>query len=273
MADDEWYWLGDRIEFSSPGVSNSRLVRVPPETSEIPPLTAGYAAIAGGSTVGIGLAVFGGITLAARVQDVDGVSAWWWLLLIVPAGAAGLFLLVGTWVDGTERLMQGRAVGRILISVVCGGALVGLVGAWLLPAVSHAGAGRLWAPAAVSAAVSTWAALTAPRAVRDARVEMGRIIDGRRTGRRCAGVIAALPDPGEWNFGGDVPIRYDDGGRTRSVRVRLHATASTIPIPGTPVTVYVMTDGEPLVELDSSTPIEFYPHSSRYESDASGGGS
>ncbi|AXK35347.1 hypothetical protein DVA86_24570 [Streptomyces armeniacus] len=89
-----------------------------------------------------------------------------------------------------------------------------------------------------------------------------------------AGFLAGLPDPSDWNRGGDVPVRYQDDAGEHFVRARLNTYAHRIPVPGTHVNVFTDGDGDGdlLVELDRAHPLEYHPDNRPYESDSSGGG-
>lgn len=132
-------------------------------------------------------------------------------------------------------------------------------------------AGPLAVGACLAAAAVPVCATLAVRGVRRARSDVERILRLRRTGSRHPGVVTALPDPADWNDGGDVPIRFRDDHGEHVVDVRVNTTPGKIPVPGSRVIVYVG-HNDLLVEVDLSLPLEYHPHYQTYETSSSMGG-
>lgn len=276
---EEWPWLEERPVFSTRGESGSKVARVPPDATRRP-IGAEYLGILCGFMICVGLAIPGtGLAFGTALADEE-AAGWWWLALAIPAAIGGVFSFSGLFVEGTERIMKSSALGMVYLVGVLGGLSIAFAALSLWHARTHPWTGRFRTETdffviatTVCALACVVSAVLAVRSVRRAQRDVDRVLRLGRSTRRYEGFVARLPDPAEWNDGGDVPIRYRDEHEAHTIRVRLNTYAHTIPVVGSRVIVFVGADGDMLVELDPQHPPEFYPHSSRYESDTSGGGS
>ncbi|MEV7230773.1 hypothetical protein AB0M79_27685 [Polymorphospora sp. NPDC051019] len=284
---EEWPWLKDQPVFTTHGEKHGNVTRVPHGAS-LEPVGAGLVLLVAGLAVSTGLAVAGiGLVLAGFAEDLGPVS-WWWLALGVPAAGLAVFFLAGVYIRGMELIMRERPRTLVLLTGLLGGVALGLaaLAAWwawrasdigLHPElIEHDGWNRgqivnvtVFTIGALAAAA---ACLIAVRGVRRARRDAARILRLRETGTRRAGVVAALPDPNDWDRGGDVAIRYQDETGEQVIRVRVNTYAHEIPVPGTPLIVFTDPAGDLLVELDPDHPLGYHPDNRPYESDSSGGG-
>lgn len=287
---EEWPWLTNPPTFTTHGEKHGNVTLVP-DGAVLEPLGLELLRLVLGLAIGVALTVAGvGLILASLSEDF-GPASWWWLALAVPAATLAVFALAGVHVRGMELLMRERPRTLLLASGLLGGTAAGLfvLAAWWVwratdSLYAHETAFAGWgdqrvsqavllgslAPAAAVACVITGAA--AVRGVRRARTDVARILRLRATGTRISGFVAALPDPADWDEGGDVPVRFGEGDAARVITVRLNTTPTRIPVPGTRVIVFTE-DDDLLVELDPEQEIEYHPHSSRYETSQSGGGS
>lgn len=276
---EEWPWLEQGPVFSTRGERGSRVLRVPQGVT-LGPLGIRYIAIIAGLMVTFGLAIAGaGLVVGTALLDGD-AAGWWWLALVLSAAFGAVHSFSGLYMVGTEGIMKSSTLGMVYLVGFSGGAAVGLglLALWSARA-PRGGEGLrhetvlLVGTATAAVVVCAVSAVVAVSSVRRARREVERVLSMRRSASRYSGIVARLPDPKEWNGGGDVPIRYRDDHEEHLIRVRLNTYAHRIPVVGSRVIVFIGSDGDLLVEIDPEHPTEFYPHSSRYDSDTSGGGS
>jgi len=276
---EEWAWLDDGPVFSTRGERRSQVVRVPHGVA-LAPLDMRYLLLVGAFALSVALVVAGcGLVFDTAVLDGD-AAGWWWLALVVPAALAVVFTVSGVYIEGTERIMKSSALGLTGFCGLASGVALGLLliaanAGWVRPSTGRE-PGEVVLPAALalaSALVAVVLAVLAVPSVRRARREVARVLRLRASAPRMPGTVTALPDPSQWHEGGDVPIRYDDEDGTHTVVVRLISYAHEIPVPGTRVIVFRDDDGSLHVELDPQQAVAYTPHSRRYESDSSGGGS
>lgn len=269
QLDEEWSWLEDRPVFTTRGERGGNVTSVP-TGAVLQPLTLRFWLGVALFVVSVALAVVGTGLVISGLSGVSPPGGWWWLALAVPASGSALFSFAGVYIEGMPRMMRERPRNLLLLAGLLGGFTLGLS----VLAALGAAAGVMPATA-VSAVACTVTGLYAARGIHRAREDVTRILRLRATGTAHAGMVAALPDPKTWSHGGDVPVRYqDDGdGAEHTVTVRVNTWAHEIPVPGTRVIVHRDEEGDLLVELDTTHPVEYYPGSQLYEQDTSGGGS
>lgn len=287
--DQEWPWLEERPVFTTGRERGLRVTRVPWGV-DLAPLRPRFVGLVVASAVGTGLTIAGGGLVAATQAAGLGPVGWWWLALAVPALLLTVYLYAGVHVEGTELIMRRSAHALVVCAGLLGGAAIGLglLAVWWPQGAgdtssgpggpADVGSGQLWnagalgAAAPVAAAACLLVTLLAVRGVRHARSDVRRILRLRTSGARHPGVVAGLPDPGRWADGGDVPVRYEDDGGPRTIRVRLNSTASRIVVRGTAVIVLTDDDGDLLVELDPDRPVTYLADHRAYDRPSGGEG-
>ncbi|MFD5223995.1 hypothetical protein ACFWHT_00080 [Microbacterium sp. NPDC058342] len=276
---EEWQWLESGPVFSAPGRRGGRVVRVPQRATLAPVGADWILTVAAFALSGAVLVVAAGLLIDSAFVAAR-PAGWWWLALAVPALLATVFFFSGTYVVSTERAMKPASVGLIVAAGLAGAAALGTGVLALVANVLAAGrehddraAEGLTIAAALAGVALVVLAFVSIRSVREARGEVHRILRLRASASRHPGMIMALPDPDAWNGGGDVPIRYTDDAGDHVITMRLTAYAHEIPVRGSRVLVLRGAGGDVHVELDPEHPVTYTPHSARYESDSSGGGS
>ncbi|MGW2653636.1 hypothetical protein ACWC1D_08235 [Streptomyces sp. NPDC001478] len=157
-------------------------------------------------------------------------------------------MVTGVYVEGVPLMMRERPRNLLLLVGLFGGVARGLAALGAL----NGAEGVLLLVVAAAAFGCAVAGAFAVRGIRRARRDVVRILRLRASGTAYAGTITALPDPRTWNHGGDVPVRYRDGGDgpEHTVTVHVNTWAHEIPVPGTRVIVRRDEGGDLLVELD-----------------------
>ncbi|MFE6976188.1 hypothetical protein [Streptomyces sp. NPDC057682] len=270
QPDGEWPWIEDRPVFTTRGERGGNVTAVP-AGAVLGSFTRRFRLVVAGFVVGVAGAVVGAGLVVSGPSGGSSAGSWWWLALAVPAAGFALLQFAGVYVEGMPLMMRERPRNLLLLAGLFGGVAPGLA---VLGALNGA-EGVLLLAAAAAAFGCAVAGAFAVRGIRRARRDVVRILRLRASGTAYAGTITGLPDPGTWNHGGDVPVRYRDGddGAEHTVTVRVNTWAHEIPVPGTRVIVRRDEDGDLLVELDPAHPVEYHPDSRSYEQDTSGGGS
>ncbi len=264
-----WPWLDEWPVFTTHGEKFGAVTRVPPGAS-LEPLGVRFAVLPGALAVAVGVAAAAGGLVVCSLANAAGPKSWWWLALAIPALGASLFFFAGVHVRGMELIMRERPRNLLILAAVLGGIALGL-GA--LAGVENWEGSMVLTATVIAAACAATLLVFGVRGTRRARSDRARILRLRATGTAHGGQVISLPEPGSWNCGGDVSIRYADDAGDRFVRIRLNAYAHEIPRRGNRVVVFTDGRGDLLVELDPRYPVEYHRDYRAYETDTSGGGS
>ncbi|MFD0557082.1 hypothetical protein FB566_2337 [Stackebrandtia endophytica] len=289
---DEWPWAEKQPVFTTNGEKGGSVTRVPHGVA-LTPLRPGFLVLVLGFTISFGLMISGVGLVFASMAEEFGPAAWWWLALGIPSGLLTVFLLSGMYVTGTELIMRNTPRNMIILTGTLAGTAIGLsaIAGWWSWRASDIGlhpqvikydgwnhhqllqADLCLAGAAIAAIACLVIAVIALRGAHRARGDVRRILRLRNSGSRHEGVVAGLPDTDGWNMGSTVSIRYRDQRGDHTRRVRINTTPSKIPVPGTPLIVFVGADDDLLIEIDPDHPLEYHPNSGAYETSSDGGGS